>query len=83
MTNSKLRNSDSAYSTCFSQVLLKLFTFLINTADIEVNKHLSIAFYSPISFLETGQTNTQQSSFNNKDSTPQIVLCSGPIISSS
>ena len=33
MTNSKLRNSDSAYSICFSQVLLKLFSFLINTAD--------------------------------------------------
>ena len=36
MTNSKLRNSDSAYSICFSQVLLKLFTFLINTADKEI-----------------------------------------------
>ena len=32
MTNSKVRNSDSAYSICFTQVLLKLFTFLINTA---------------------------------------------------
>ena len=31
MTNSKLRNSDSAYSICFSQVLSTLFTFLINT----------------------------------------------------
>ena len=36
MTNSKVRNSDSAYSICFSQVLLKLFTFLINTADKEI-----------------------------------------------
>ena len=36
MTNSKLRNSDSVYSICFSQVLLKLFAFLINTTtDIE------------------------------------------------
>ena len=33
MTNSKVRNSDSAYLICFSQVLLKLFTFLINAAD--------------------------------------------------
>ena len=36
MTNSKLRNSDSACSICFSQVLLKLFTFLVNTADKEI-----------------------------------------------
>ena len=36
MTNSKVRNSDSAYSICFSQVLLKLFTFLINTADKDI-----------------------------------------------
>ena len=36
MTKSKLRNSDSAYSISFSQVLLKLFTFLINTADKEI-----------------------------------------------
>ena len=36
MTNLKVRNSDSAYSICFSQVLLKLFTFLINTADKEI-----------------------------------------------
>ena len=36
MTNSKVQNSDSAYSICFSQVLLKLFTFLINTADKEM-----------------------------------------------
>ena len=36
MTNSKLRNSDSAYSICISQVLLKLFTFLLNTADKEI-----------------------------------------------
>ena len=36
MRNSKVRNSDSAYSICFSQVLFKLFTFLINTADKEI-----------------------------------------------
>ena len=36
MTNSKLRNSDSTYSICFSQVLLKLFTILINTTNIEI-----------------------------------------------
>ena len=36
MTNSKVRNSDSAYSICFNQVLLKLFTFFINTADKEI-----------------------------------------------
>ena len=28
MTNSEVRNSDSAYSICFSQVLLKSFTSL-------------------------------------------------------
>ena len=37
MTNSKVRNSDSAYSIYFSQVLSKLFTFLINTADKEIH----------------------------------------------
>ena len=36
MTNSKVRYSDSAYSISFSQVLLKLFTFLISTADKEI-----------------------------------------------
>ena len=70
MTNSKVRNSDSAYSICFSQVLLKLFTFLINTADKEIYNIL-IVFYSPNTLIQTGQTNTQthkhKSSFNNKD----------------
>ena len=47
MTNSKLRNWDSACSICFSQVLLKLFTFLINTADKEIYNTL-IVFHSPI-----------------------------------
>ena len=36
MTNSKVQISDSRYSICFSQVLLKLFTSLINTADKEI-----------------------------------------------
>ena len=30
MANSKVRNSDSPYSICFSRVLLKSFNFLIN-----------------------------------------------------
>ena len=57
MTNSKLLNSDSAYSICFSQVtqvLSKLFTFLINTTF-------------PNTLIQTGQTNTKQSSFNYRD----------------
>ena len=36
MTILIVRNLDSAYSICLSQVLLKLFTFLINTADKEI-----------------------------------------------
>ena len=56
MTNSKERNSDSAYLICFSQVLLKLFTSLINTADKEIFNIL-IVFYSPNTLLLTGQTN--------------------------
>ena len=51
MRNSKVRNSDSAYSICFSQVLFKLFTFLINTADKEIYK-FSIVFYSPITLIK-------------------------------
>ena len=49
MTNSKLRNSDSACSICFSKVLLKSFTFLINTADKEIyniiNSFLFLYYY--------------------------------------
>ena len=45
MTNSKVRNSDSAYSICFSQVLLKLFTSL---TQIKRYTKFSIVFYSPI-----------------------------------
>ena len=55
MTNSKERNSDSAYSICFSQVLLSLFTFLKNPADKEI-QHLSIVFYSPNTLIHTVQT---------------------------
>ena len=52
MTNSKLRNSDSAYSICFSQVSLKLFTFLINTADKEIyNIDIYSAWASPEGFV--------------------------------
>ena len=36
MTNSKVRNSDSVQSIWFIEVLLKLFTFSINTADKEI-----------------------------------------------
>ena len=39
LTHSKLRNSDSGYSICYSQVLLKWFTFfMINRADKEIYK---------------------------------------------
>ena len=65
MTNSKVRNSDSAYSICFSQVLLKLFTFLINTADKEIY-NISIVFYSPITLIQAGQTNKQANEHTNK-----------------
>ena len=57
MTNSKVRNSDSAYSIRFGQVLLKLFTFLINTADKEIYT-FSIVFFSPITLIQIGHTHT-------------------------
>ena len=57
MTNSKLRNSDSAYSICFSQVLLKLFTFLINTADKEIYNIFN-SFLFPY-YFNTNRTNKQ------------------------
>ena len=59
----------------FSQVLLNLFTFLINTTDIDT-QHLSIDFLISYYFIQNGQTNTQtdrqthtqqQSRFNNID----------------
>ena len=69
MTNSKVRNSDWAYSICFSQVLLKLFTFLINTADKEIYNIFN-SFLFPYYFntnRTNKHTNKQQSSFNIKD----------------
>ena len=58
MTNSKVRNSDSAYSISFSQVLLKLFTFLINTEDKEIYNIFN-SFLFPYTLIQTGQTNKQ------------------------
>ena len=55
LANSKVRNSDFAYSICFSQVLLKLFTFLINTADKEIY-NISIVFLFPY-YFNTNRTN--------------------------
>ena len=57
MTNSKVRNSDSAHSICFSQVFIKFFTFLMDTADKEIY-YILIVFYSPNTLIQTGQTNT-------------------------
>ena len=80
MTNSKVRNSDSVYSICFSQVLLELFTFLINTADKEI--YIFNSFLFPNTLLLTGQThihtnthkNKHKSSFNNMDSSIATLL---------
>ena len=72
MTNSKVRNSDSAYSICFSQVLLKLFTFLINTADKEIYNIFN-SFLFPYYFTTNRtnkQTNSHKSSLSNKDVLP-------------
>ena len=69
MTNSKVRNLDSAYLICFSQVLLKLFTFLIHTADKE-KYNIFNSFLFPYYFntnRTNKQTNKHKSSFNNKD----------------
>ena len=55
---SKVRNSDLAYSIWFSQVLLKLFTFLINTADKEIYKN-SVVLCFPNTLIQTVQTNKQ------------------------
>ena len=57
MTNSKVRNSDSAYSICFSQVLLKFFTSLINTADKEIY-NIFDSFLFPY-YFDTNRTNKQ------------------------
>ena len=77
MTNSKLRNSDSAYSIFFSQVLLKLFTFLINTADKEIYNIFN-SFLFPYYFntnRTNKQTNTHKSSFNNIDDVRFQLSC--------
>ena len=73
MTNSKVRNSDSTYSYSYSQVILKMFTFLINTADKEIyNNFNSFLFLFYFNINRTNkQTNTQahkhKSSLNIKD----------------
>ena len=72
MTNSKLRNSDSAYSIYFGQVLLKLFTFLINTADKEEIYNIFDSFLFPY-YCKTNRTNKHKSSFNNKDGDPMLL----------
>ena len=85
MTNSKVRNSDSAYSIYFSQVLLKLFTFLINTADNEIYNIFN-SFLFPY-YFNTNRTNKQTNkqthkhklSFNNKDEySPYIIWTFNP-----
>ena len=65
MTNSKVRNSDSAYSICFSQVLLKLFTFLINTADKEIYNIFN-SFLFLYYFYNTNRTNTHTHTHTHK-----------------
>ena len=69
MTNSKLRKSDSAYSIYFGQVLLKMSTFLINTAEYTtfINSFSIplLPYYKPDK--QTHIHIQQQSSFNNKD----------------
>ena len=66
MTNSKLRNSDSAYLMCLVKFLLKLFTFLISTTNIELYNIYQWFFYSPITTIRTS-THTHKSNFNHKD----------------
>ena len=82
MTNSKVRNSDSAYSICFGQVLLKLFTFLINTADKEIYNIFN-SFLFPYYFntnRTNKQTNTQthkhKLSFSNNKDVVYLFICS-------
>ena len=66
MRNSKVGNLDSTYSICFSQVLLKLFTFLINTA-IKRYTACSIVFNSGQTDKQTNkQTNKQLNKQTNK-----------------
>ena len=63
MANSKLRNSDSV-SICFSQVSIKLFTFLINTADKEIYNIFN-SFLFPY-YFNTNRTNKQTHKHTNK-----------------
>ena len=63
MTNSKVRNSDSAYSISFGQVLLNLFTFLKNTTNKRYKtfwKYLNRIKHSNPAYLSNGQTRNKQ-----------------------
>ena len=67
MINSKVRKLDSAYSICFSQVLLTLITFLINTADKDIYNIFN-SFLFPYYFnINRTHTHKHKSSFNIKD----------------
>ena len=70
MTN--LRNSDSAYSICFGQVLLKLFTFLINTADKEIYNIFN-SFLFPY-YFNTNWTNKQTNKHTHTETNINRVL---------
>ena len=63
-TYDKVRNSDSVYSICSSQVLLKLFTFLINTADKEIYNIFN-SFLFPY-YFNTNRTNKQTNTQTHK-----------------
>ena len=71
MTNSKVRNSDSAYSICFSQVLLKLFTSL---TQIKRYTKFSIVFYSPIILYKPDKQTNYISKCHSKTSDRWILL---------
>ena len=62
MTNSKVLNSDSAYSITFSQVLWYLLTLLIDRINIEIQTFLQIRIWiqhSISAFPSNGQTDRQ------------------------
>ena len=71
MTNSKVRNSDSAYSIRFSKVLLKLFTSLINTADKDIYNIFN-SFLFPYYFY-TNLTNKQTNTHTNKHNSSFLI----------
>ena len=73
MTNAKVQNSDSIYLICFDQVLFKMFTFLVNTADKEITT-FSIVFYSPNTLIQTGKTHKHKWSFNNTSALHLLAL---------